>query len=282
MSDAFGDYLRSIGRIPLLTAQEEVHMGTIVKEWMESEQPSAALQRRGRRALQRIVTANLRLVVTVALRYIRRLKHLSHDPMDLVQAGNLGLMRAAEKYDPTRGYKFSTYGYWWIRQAINRYLQEHNGSIRLPVNLVGLASRAESLQSLGSSVVSVEELSEQLGESPERILYALAVQHRSHTVSLDQQLSGGDGEMTLLDTVTDSRVPEIQDDYHWMHGQLENLSKPELMVIRLRYGEESIRSFAEVARLIGRSKDQVQRLERHAFTKLRRTLTPMLYPNGHG
>jgi RNA polymerase sigma factor (sigma-70 family) len=282
MSDAFGDYLRSIGRIPLLTAQEEVHMGTIVKEWMESEQPSAALQRRGRRALQRIVTANLRLVVTVALRYIRRLKHLSHDPMDLVQAGNLGLMRAAEKYDPTRGYKFSTYGYWWIRQAINRYLQEHNGSIRLPVNLVGLASRAESLQSLVSSVVSVEELSEQLGESPERILYALAVQHRSHTVSLDQQLSGGDGDMTLLDTVTDSRVPEIQDDYHWMHGQLENLSKPELTVIRLRYGEESIRSFAEVARLIGRSKDQVQRLERHAFTKLRRTLTPMLYPNGHG
>jgi len=95
MSDAFGDYLRTIGRVPLLTAQEEVHLGTIVKEWMDDPNPPKVLERRGRRALKRIVNANLRLVVTVALRYIRRLKHLAHDPMDLVQAGNLGLLRAA-------------------------------------------------------------------------------------------------------------------------------------------------------------------------------------------
>jgi RNA polymerase primary sigma factor len=278
MSDAFGDYLRSIGRIPLLTAQEEVHLGMIVKEWMETEQPSLALQRRGRRALQRIVTANLRLVVTVALRYIRRLKHLSHEPMDLVQAGNIGLLRAAEKYDPTRGYKFSTYGYWWIRQSINRYLQEHNGSIRLPVNLVSLAMRAETLQNGGSEPMNADRLADELGESPQRVLYALAVQHRSNTVSLDQQLSGGDGEMTLLDTVTDTHQPEIEDDYLWMQSQLEQLSTPERAVIQLRYGAGKQRSFAEVARLVGRTKDQVQRLERHALTKLRRGLTPVLFP----
>ena len=278
MSDAFGDYLRSIGRIPLLTAQEEVHLGLIVKEWMEAPQPSAGLERRGRRALRRIVSANLRLVVTVALRYLRRLKHLAHDPMDLVQAGNLGLLRAAEKYDPTRGYKFSTYGYWWIRQAINRHLQEHNGGIRTPVNLVSLANRAEALQSLGSNLLSSEELGRQLGESGDRVLYAMAVQHRSHTVSLDQQLNGSDGDMTLLDTVSDSRLPMIEDDYSWMHGQIQQLSTPERTVIQLRYGEEKQRSFAEVARLTGRSKDQVQRLERHALTKLRRHLTPMLFP----
>ena len=278
MSDAFGDYLRSIGRIPLLTAQEEVHLGMIVKEWMETEQPSLALQRRGRRALQRIVTANLRLVVTVALRYIRRLKHLSHEPMDLVQAGNIGLLRAAEKYDPTRGYKFSTYGYWWIRQSINRYLQEHNGSIRLPVNLVSLAMRAETLQNGGSEPMNADRLADELGESPQRVLYALAVQHRSNTVSLDQQLSGGDGEMTLLDTVTDTRQPEIEDDYLWMQIQLEQLSTPERTVIQLRYGSGKQRSFADVARLVGRTKDQVQRLERHALTKLRRGLTPVLFP----
>lgn len=278
MSDAFGDYLRSIGRIPLLTAQEEVHLGMIVKEWMETEQPSLALQRRGRRALERIVTANLRLVVTVALRYIRRLKHLSHEPMDLVQAGNIGLLRAAEKYDPTRGYKFSTYGYWWIRQSINRYLQEHNGSIRLPVNLVSLAMRAETLQNGGSEPMNADRLADELGESPQRVLYALAVQHRSNTVSLDQQLSGGDGEMTLLDTVTDTRQPEIEDDYLWMQSQLEQLSTPERTVIQLRYGLGKQRSFAEVARLVGRTKDQVQRLERHALTKLRRGLTPVLFP----
>ena len=278
MSDAFGDYLRSIGRIPLLTAQEEVHLGLIVKEWMESPQASKALQRRGRRALQRIVTANLRLVVTVALRYLRRLKHLAHDPMDLVQAGNLGLLRAAEKYDPTRGYKFSTYGYWWIRQAINRYLQEHNGSIRLPVNLVSLANRAEALQSLGQSQLSDEDLARILGESSQRIMYALTIQHRSNTVSLDQQLSGSDGDMTLLDTVSDSRLPTIEDDYAWMHSQIQQLSTPERTVIQLRYGESRQRSFAEIARLTGRSKDQVQRLERHALTKLRRHLTPVLFP----
>ncbi|MFM8260630.1 MAG: RNA polymerase sigma factor RpoD/SigA [Vulcanococcus sp.] len=278
MSDAFGDYLRSIGRIPLLTAQEEVHLGLIVKEWMETPQPSRSLQRRGRRALERMVTANLRLVVTVALRYLRRLKHLAHDPMDLVQAGNLGLLRAAEKYDPTRGYKFSTYGYWWIRQAINRYLQEHNGSIRMPVNLVSLANRAEALQNTGEPSLDGEALARQLGESSERILYALAVQHRSHTISLDQQLGGSDGDMTLLDTVSDSRLPTINDDYLWMHGQIQLLSTPERTVIQLRYGEEQQRSFAEVARITGRSKDQVQRLERHALSKLRRNLTPMLFP----
>ena len=278
MSDAFGDYLRSIGRIPLLTPQEEVHLGMIVKEWMEAEQPSLALQRRGRRALQRMVTANLRLVVTVALRYVRRLKHLSHEPMDLVQAGNIGLLRAAEKYDPTRGYKFSTYGYWWIRQSINRYLQEHNGSIRLPVNLVSLAMRAETLQNGGSEPMNADRLADELGETPQRVLSALAVQHRSNTISLDQQLNGGDGERTLLDTVTDTRQPEIEDDYVWMQSQVEQLSTPERAVIQLRYGSGKQRSFAEVARLVGRTKDQVQRLERHALTKLRRGLTPVLFP----
>lgn len=278
MSDAFGDYLRSIGRIPLLTAQEEVHLGMIVKEWMEADQPSLALERRGRRALQRMVTANLRLVVTVALRYIRRLKHLSHDPMDLVQAGNIGLLRAAEKFDPTRGYKFSTYGYWWIRQSINRYLQEHNGAIRLPVNLVSLAMRAEMLQNGGGHPMNADQLADELGESPKRVMYAMAVQHRSNTVSLDQQLSGGDGEMTLLDTVTDPRQPEIEDDYRWMKNHLDLLSTPERTVIQLRYGSGKQRSYSEVARLIGRTKDQVQRLERHALGKLRRGLTPVLFP----
>ena len=248
---------------------------------MDSAEPSTGLQRRGRRALERIVTANLRLVVTVALRYIRRLKHLAHDPMDLVQAGNLGLLRAAEKYDPTRGYKFSTYGYRWIRQSINRYLQEHNGSIRIPVNLVSLANRAENLQNLGRQPMAMEELAAELDESPERVLYAMAIQHRSSTISLDQQLNGSDGDMTLLDTVTDSRLPQIEDDYHWMHSQLQHLSTPERTVIQLRYGEEQHRSFAEVARLIGRSKDQVQRLERHALNTLRRHLTPALFPEPH-
>jgi RNA polymerase sigma factor (sigma-70 family) len=146
------------------------------------------------------------------------------------------------------------------------------------VNLVSLANRADSLQSLRSQPLSVDQLAEVLQESPQRLLYAMAIQHRSNTISLDQQLSGSDGDMTLLDTVTDDHQPTIADDYRWMHSQLQHLSTPELTVIQLRYGEEKQRSFAEVARLIGRSKDQVQRLERHALTKLRRHLTPALFP----
>jgi RNA polymerase sigma factor (sigma-70 family) len=146
------------------------------------------------------------------------------------------------------------------------------------VNLVSLANRAEALQSLGQSQLSHEDLARILGESSQRIMYALTVQHRSNTVSLDQQLSGSDGDMTLLDTVSDSRLPTIEDDYGWMHSQIQQLSTPERTVIQLRYGESRQRSFAEIARLTGRSKDQVQRLERHALTKLRRHLTPVLFP----
>jgi RNA polymerase sigma factor (sigma-70 family) len=126
--------------------------------------------------------------------------------------------------------------------------------------------------------MNADQLADELGETPQRVLYALAVQHRSNTVSLDQQFSGGDGEMTLLDTVTDTRQPEIEDDYVWMRTQLDLLSTPERTVIQLRYGSEKQRSFAEVARLVGRTKDQVQRLERHALTKLRRGLMPVLFP----
>ena len=112
MSDSFGDYLKSIGRIPVLTPAEEVHLGTLVRSWQDHSEPSVALVRRGRRALERMVSANLRLVVAVVMRQNRRIQHLNHDPLDLIQAGNLGLIRAVEKFDPSRGYKFSTYGYW--------------------------------------------------------------------------------------------------------------------------------------------------------------------------
>jgi len=124
----------------------------------------------------------------------------------------------------------------------------------------------------------LEELAGALGESSKRILHALTVNYRGNTVSLDQQLSSSDGSMTLLDTVSDGIGPEIEEDYTWMHDQMEILSAPEFDVIRLRYGEEKQRSYADVAKLMGRSKDQVQRLERYALIKLRKKIMPMLNP----
>ena len=278
MGDALSDYMHSISRIPLLTASEEVHLATIIQEWQNHPDPTPALQRRGRRALDRMVQGNLRLVVSICKRYQTMANQAQIEMLDLIQAGSLGLIRAVRGFDPGRGYKFSTYGYWWIRQAINRHLQENNGSIRLPVNLVNLANRAEALQNRGDGRLKGDELGALLGEDGDRVLYALAVQHRSNTISLDQQLAGKDGDMSLIDTVSDQRMPSIDDDYAWIHTQIQQLSAPERMVIELRYGDETSRSFAEVARLTGRSKDQVQRLERHALTKLRRHLTPMLFP----
>ncbi|MEI6829254.1 MAG: sigma-70 family RNA polymerase sigma factor [Synechococcaceae cyanobacterium ELA445] len=276
-SDTFGDYLHTIGRIPLLTPAEELHLGTIVQRWQEAEDDCRDLERRGRRAMARMVTANLRLVVAVVKRHQRRLSHLNQEPMDLVQAGNIGLLRAVEKFDPRRGYKFSTYAYWWIRQAVSRHMQEHSSAIRLPVNVIDLASRAESLLASTDRKLSTKEVAKRLGETETRLQFAIHASRRSHTVSLDQQ-TGGDGEMTLLDLVADASEPQITDDYAWMHDHLRQLDNRESAVLKLRYGQEHQQSFAKVAQQTGYTKDQVQRIERHALGKLRRKLTPVLFP----
>jgi RNA polymerase sigma factor (sigma-70 family) len=276
-SDTFGDYLHTIGRIPLLTPAEELHLGTIVQRWQEAGDDCRDLERRGRRAMARMVTANLRLVVAVVKRHQRRLSHLNQEPMDLVQAGNIGLLRAVEKFDPRRGYKFSTYAYWWIRQAVSRHMQEHSSAIRLPVNVIDLASRAESLLASTDRKLSTKEVAKRLGETETRLQFAIHVSRRSHTVSLDQQ-TGGDGEMTLLDLVADASEPQITDDYAWMHDHLRQLDNRESAVLKLRYGQEHQQSFAKVAQQTGYTKDQVQRIERHALGKLRRKLTPVLFP----
>jgi RNA polymerase primary sigma factor len=117
-----------------------------VRSWLDDPEPVPLVVRKGKRALNRIVTANLRLVVSVVTKSRRRLRHLSVEPIDLIQAGNLGLIRAAEKFDPSRGYRFSTYAYWWIRQAVSRHLQEHGALIRVPYPLANLATRLEALQ----------------------------------------------------------------------------------------------------------------------------------------
>jgi RNA polymerase sigma factor (sigma-70 family) len=276
-SDTFGDYLHTIGRIPLLTPAEELHLGTIVQRWQEATGECRDLERRGRRAMARMVTANLRLVVAVVKRHQRRLSHLNQEPMDLVQAGNIGLLRAVEKFDPRRGYKFSTYAYWWIRQAVSRHMQEHSSAIRLPVNVIDLASRAESLLASTDRKLSTKEVAKRLGETETRLQFAIHASRRSHTVSLDQQ-TGGDGEMTLLDLVADASEPQITDDYAWMHDHLRQLDNRESAVLKLRYGQEHQQSFAKVAQQTGYTKDQVQRIERHALGKLRRKLTPVLFP----
>ena len=278
MSDAFGDYLKSIGRIPVLTPAEEVHLGTLVRRWQDDPQAAVQSQRRGRRAMERMVSANLRLVVAVVMRQNRRIQHLNHDPLDLIQAGNLGLIRAVEKFDPSRGYKFSTYGYWWIRQSINRYLQEHSSAIRLPITVIDLAHKARQLQQNQDTKGDTEALADQLGQTPRRLRFAMDALHRGQIQSLDQQITAADQDLTLLDTVRSHDEPILHDDYQWVHDQLDQLDALERSILDLRYAGDHCHSFAKISGMTGLSKDQVQRLEKVALHKLRRRLEPQLNP----
>lgn len=279
MTDILGDYLRMISRIPLLTDQEELHLGRLVRCWLDEPQASATVVRRGKRALNRVVTANLRLVVSVVTKSRRRIRHLAVEPMDLIQAGNLGLIRAAEKFDPSRGYRFSTYAYWWIRQAVSRHIQEHGALIRVPYPLANLAVRLERLTAAGRQPLSTAEAARLLGEAPRRVEQARALQRFNAAVSLDQAIGSVDvGDMTLLDTVSDGRDPELADDYHWFYGQLSQLSPLEFEVLNQRFAEEERRSLVQVAQQLGKSKHQVQAIERRALAKLRVALTPVLNP----
>ena len=138
MTDAVGAWLAAAGRQPLLTAAEEVHLGQAIRRWMDWEGgpdgAPAPVRRRGLRARDRMVAANLRLVVNVANRYRQRVAARRQCIADAYQEGAIGLQRGAEKFDPARGYKFSTYAYWWIRQAIQRWIDQQN-LIRVPVNV---------------------------------------------------------------------------------------------------------------------------------------------------
>ena len=278
MSDAFGDYLKSIGRVPILTPAEEVHLGTLVRQWQDEPSPDLSMSRRGRRAMERMVSANLRLVVAVVMRQNRRIQHLNHDPLDLIQAGNLGLIRAVEKFDPSRGYKFSTYGYWWIRQSINRYLQENSSPIRLPITVIDLVHKARVLQANHEAQVDSQLIADQLGQTTRRLRFAVDAVARGQVQSLDQQINASDQELTLLDTVRSKDEPCVTDDYQWMHDQLNQLDDLERSILSLRYGGDDCHSFAKIFGLTGLSKDQVQRLEKVALNKLRRRLEPQLNP----
>jgi RNA polymerase sigma factor (sigma-70 family) len=280
MSEILGDYLRSIGRIPLLTAQEELHCGRLVRSWLDCPQIDTPTRRRGRHALKRMVTANLRLVVSVVKRQQPVIQRRKLEAIDLIQAGNLGLIRAAERYDPTRGYRFSTFAFWWIRQAVGRHLQECQGAIRLPYAVQLLALRLQSLRSSDSQGLSVAGIAALLGESPERIEQVVASLNCNRLISLDQSLGDGDEQgFTLMDVVASDQTNAVRDDYAWLHGQIAQLSPLEQDVLEARYGEEST-SVNRIAKRLGRSRHQIQTIEKRAMQRLRQAIRPMLNP-GH-
>lgn len=274
MSDCYGDYLRSIGRIPLLTPSEELHLGALVQRWRNNPAPEPAEEHRGRRAFVRMVTANLRLVVSLCKHQHRRIRQQNVEPMDLVQAGNLGLITAVERYLPERGYRFSTYGTWWIRQAVNRHLQVTAGLIRMPPQMAGLARKVHALRGASPRALSLAELGRLFGESEWRLQTVLLASHHFQILSLDRPMGTGDGEVRLADLIGDRNERGLQDDDQWLHGEVSQLTSLERQVLGLRYFHDEPLSLVGAAESIGLPKYRVQHLERMALRKLRHRLAP--------
>ena len=200
-SDTFGDHLNRLGRVPLLTASEEVALGRVIQKWLSSPTPSRALARSGARARDRMVSANLRLVVSIARRY-RDLRGAELD--DLIQAGSMGLIRAAEKFDPERGYKFSTYAYWWIRQRITRHLHRVGHTVTMAGTdadrLARLSPVTSKLRQALGREPSIEEVAAELGIEASHMAELLLANNRC--VSIDAPLPGCP-DVTLGDCLQD-------------------------------------------------------------------------------
>ncbi|MCP9897694.1 sigma-70 family RNA polymerase sigma factor, partial [Vulcanococcus limneticus Candia 3B3] len=250
----------------------------IVQEWLQHPEPPQALRRRGTRARNRMVSANLRLVVMVCRRYQNRISSLQLDVLDLIQAGNLGLIRAVERYDPSRGYRLSTFAFWWIDQSARRCISELGRAIRLPTQMIQLAFRAQRLQATSPERLSLGGVAERLGQDETRVATALRTLELCSTASLDRSLDGLENGATLLDGIPDPHTPEASDDYAWLHQQLRDLEPIDQQLLQLRFGSSEGHTLAETAQVLGLNKNQVQNAERRSLRRLRRHLTPMLHP----
>ena len=299
--DALSQHLVAIGRIPLLTHLEEITLGRAVQNLrrlgdigeeltmrsggkppsLEAWAAEAGLsplqlqqqQRQGRRARQRMVTANLRLVVTIARKYV----HGQLELEDLIQEGNLGLMKAVDRFDPSLGYKFSTYAYWWIREGITSAIADKSRAIRLPLNVTGNLSKLrrsqqELLQRLGR-MPTVEEIADATGLKPLDIRETLF--RAQHTISLDGN-NLGDDDSCLLDQLSCSaEAPNERVAGHLFRQDLETLlgelPSREAELLRLRYGfnESAPMSLSAVARRMGVSRDLARGIERRAVAAIK-------------
>ncbi|WP_406100324.1 RNA polymerase sigma factor [Streptomyces canus] len=287
-SDLFRQYLREIGRIPLLTAAEEVDLARRVEAGLFAEeklsnapdldsQLALDLDRLvvlGRMAKRRLIEANLRLVVSVAKRYVGR----GLTMLDLVQEGNLGLIRAVEKFDYARGYKFSTYATWWIRQAMSRALADQARTIRVPVHVVELINRVvrvqrRMLQERGYEPTP-EEVATHLDLAPERVSEVLRL--AQEPVSLHAPV-GEEDDVALGDLIEDGDAASPVESAAFLllrehlEAVLSTLGERERKVVQLRYGlaDGRPRTLEEIGRIFGVTRERIRQIESKTLNKLR-------------
>jgi RNA polymerase primary sigma factor len=289
VSDPVRMYLKEIGKVPLLTGAQEVNLAQrIEKGLMASESMEAAVNglspeekdelsatvADGHRAKRQLIEANLRLVVSIAKRYVGRGMLL----LDLIQEGNLGLMRAVEKFDYTKGFKFSTYATWWIRQAITRAIADQARTIRIPVHMVETINKVtrvqrQMLQELGREP-TVEELGEKLGMPPERVREIQRISQEP--VSLEAPV-GDEDDSLLGDFVEDPGAIAPADAAaralltEAVEEALEQLSDRERRVVRLRFGldDGQLHTLEEVGKEFGVTRERIRQIESKTLAKLR-------------
>ncbi|MET7574270.1 RNA polymerase sigma factor [Streptomyces sp. NPDC005492] len=287
-SDLFRQYLREIGRIPLLTAAEEVELARRVEAGLFAEERLGSavdldsqlaldldkLVVMGRMAKRRLIEANLRLVVSVAKRYVGR----GLTMLDLVQEGNLGLIRAVEKFDYARGYKFSTYATWWIRQAMSRALADQARTIRVPVHVVELINRVvrvqrRMLQERGYEPTP-EEVADHLDLAPERVSEVLRL--AQEPVSLHAPV-GEEDDVALGDLIEDGDATSPVESAAFLllrqhlDAVLSTLGERERKVVQLRYGlaDGRPRTLEEIGRIFGVTRERIRQIESKTLNKLR-------------
>jgi RNA polymerase primary sigma factor len=289
VSDPVRMYLKEIGKVPLLTGAQEVSLAQRIEKGLmasesiegainglspdEKDQLSATVVD-GHRAKRQLIEANLRLVVSIAKRYVGRGMLL----LDLIQEGNLGLMRAVEKFDYTKGFKFSTYATWWIRQAITRAIADQARTIRIPVHMVETINKVtrvqrQMLQELGREP-TVEELGEKLGMLPERVREIQRISQEP--VSLEAPV-GDEDDSLLGDFVEDPGAIAPADAAaralltEAVEEALEQLSERERRVVRLRFGldDGQLHTLEEVGKEFGVTRERIRQIESKTLAKLR-------------
>ena len=291
-ADSVRAYLKQIGKVALLNAEEEVELAKRIEAGLyaaerlrqaeEAEERLVMQMRRdlrwivrdGERAKNHLLEANLRLVVSLAKRYTGRGMAF----LDLIQEGNLGLIRAVDKFDYTKGYKFSTYATWWIRQAITRAMADQARTIRIPVHMVEVINKLgriqrELLQDLGREPTP-EELAKEMDITPEKVLEIQ--QYAREPISLDQTI-GDEGDSQLGDFIEDSEAVVAVDavSFTLLQDQLQSvlatLSEREAGVVRLRFGltDGQPRTLDEIGQVYGVTRERIRQIESKTMSKLR-------------
>ena len=293
--DVVGLYLKEAGRVPLLTAEEEVMLAKRMEtavfasqqlevaessqleilSWSE-EQSLRELVQDGERAQEHLIRANARLVISVAKKYIGR----GVPFLDLIQEGNIGLIRATNKFEYQRGHKFSTYATWWIRQAVSRAVADQGRTIRVPVHMGDQLNRMrrvqlQLLQELGREP-KIDELAHGMDTTPDKVENLLEISRRP--VSLETPIDD-EGDSTFGDFVEDSNSPAPSEEVatHLLHTQLQQaldkLPDREAQILRLRYGlaDGRVYTLEEVGQTIGVTRERVRQLEAQALNRLRQS-----------